>query len=222
MGGSQNLPTGGALDVTADWQTTVQAIAATAAVLFLAGTLAVSLYQLRRLSKQVDLTAAENRARVRPWVGLTGIHLLRRGREQATDGTHIQTPPRQDVHRIFLKFNNIGSLPASDLRLDIRIEQIEDDRQDVTAPELIDIEIGTVFPTEQSERIINAGPGTYLEHLVGELEGDGSNSSSCGRSFKILGTFRYRRGQERYHTTFKAEFDAERDVFRLWSNLDAS
>ena len=206
------------------WQETVQTVATAAGALFVAGTLIVLIRQLRSLRTQVALASAESARRLRPWLGLTGVHLVRRGEQTATDGTQMTRPPERELHQLCLKFNNVGALPAENTRLDI--EQIRftmgGKRQELSPADLRDIVVGTVFPGEKSEHFILAAKLTDLDILIGETQIEAEVRSSTATGFIIMGILRYQSGNNKHATSFRASFDAKRDIFSAWRNLDTT
>ena len=200
----------------ADWQLTVQAVAAAVAVLLLGGTLIAAL-------RQFSLVRTEQASRVRPWLQLTGIHLIRRGRSNSTDEKDFPVVPDSDQQRVYLLFNNVGALPAADTRLDVRVyKSSEQEWEEVPEQSILNMDIGTVFPNEASERIISGKHLSKLDLLIGKYVKSGSQVIAKGKPFKMEGQFRYVLGETRYSTDFEAEFDPDRDVFKSWKNVQAT
>ena len=205
------------------WQDTTQAISVALGTLFLSGTLIVGLVQLKHLRRQVNVTASEYAARVRPWVGLTGIHLVRAGRQSATDGSEVETPPDPKYPRIRLVFANVGAVPAHDLEMDLWIVKFEGDEEQVLeADDLLRIEVGTIFPGESSDRYIMAKLSSGLGLLVGEARAEAGQMITSGKHFMLRGLFRYSYTNSEYQTGFRASFEPDLDRFVAWRNVAAT
>ena len=201
-----------------DWQSTAQALAAVGGAIGIVITLGIGFRQLGHLGVQTRHLEEEQNARLRPWLGVTGIHLLRKGETVATDGVDIPITPDHSLDRIVMLYQNVGALPAVEATLDMTLECKALPNLNIESPiseEQKNLLLGTVFPHEPSQYVVNVGP--FWDIFTSPLS---ASARAEEEGFQFAGSVHYSSSNQSHVTRFQSFFHAKSGRFTSWRNTE--
>ncbi len=180
---------------------TIQATVAVIAILF-----AILSFQISR--RAIENSERESNLRIRPWVGILDIQYL------ADTATGLR-----DAEVLNIKYHNVGSLPAHNLKLQLTFEPPEwtlhrakAQERDPEMPLEIVSEMGGIFPNEPGSRTITIrGVSRFFFWRTGP---DGKSV------IPFTGNIEYELGKASYSTEFRGSisFNVGEPSSMNWAN----
>lgn len=198
------------------WQPGMESIATAVAAGF--GILAAVFlfWQIKQVKRQLSLLESEQAARLRPWIAVSGISLVQKGKLTTTDGVAIQMAAQEAMDTVIIFFHNVGSVPATkvSLALTLSLEYSNQPEQNISEP-LPPVPIGAIFPNESNRYFVQIRNDSPFETYTA---GTTPRPEPVDGQFSLRGIFTYQSGSASYTTDFFGTMDTLRRMFSQWAN----